>query len=69
MTAQPNHSSPPNWRKSSASGTGPDCVEVSSWRTSVLVRDSRDHSGIVLELTWAQWRGFVRRVKTVTAGE
>lgn len=63
MTAQPNQPPTPIWRKSSASGGGADCVEVAPWETSVLVRDSGDRSGTVLEFTQAQWRGFLRRIK------
>jgi len=68
MTAQPNDYGTPAWRKSSASGEGADCVEVASWKSSVLVRDTRDSSGTMLELTWTQWRGLVRRVKSAPAG-
>ena len=63
MTAQPNRSSTPIWHKSSASAGGGECVEVAMWKSSVLVRDSRDRPGPELEFTQAQWRGFVRRVK------
>lgn len=63
MTAQPNRSSTPIWRKSSASAGGGECVEVAQWKSSVLVRDSGDRSGTILELTLTQWRGFVQRVK------
>jgi hypothetical protein len=63
MTAQPNRSSTPIWRKSSASGTGADCVEVASWKSSVLVRDSGYPAGRVLEFSQAQWRGFLRCLK------
>ena len=64
MTAQPNRSSTPIWRKSSASAGGGECVEVASWKSSVLVRDSGDRSGTILEFTSAQWHGFVLLVKT-----
>ena len=63
MTAQPNRSSTPIWRKSSASAGGGECVEVGQWKSSVLVRDSGERSGTILEFTLAQWRGFVQRVK------
>lgn len=62
MTAQPNRSSTPIWRKSSASAGGGECVEVAHWKSSVLVRDSGDRSGTILEFTPAQWHGFVQRV-------
>lgn len=63
MAAQPNRSSTPIWRKSSASGSGADCLEVATWESSVLVRDSSDRPGTVLEFTQVQWRGFVQRIK------
>jgi Domain of unknown function (DUF397) len=63
MTAQPNPSPTPIWRKSSASAGGGECVEVASRWSSVLVRDSGDRSGTVLEFTQVQWRGFVRHIK------
>jgi hypothetical protein len=65
MTAQPNRwSSAPIWRKSSASAGSGECVEVALWKSSVLVRDSGDRAGTILEFTVAQWRGFVQRVKS-----
>lgn len=63
MTAQPNHSSVPIWRKSTASGAGADCVEVATWKSSVLVRDSGYRSGTVLEFTQSQWCSLVRRIR------
>ncbi len=64
MTAQPNRFRDIAWHKSSASGGASECVEVTSRPSSVLVRDSADRPGPVLEFTAAQWRGFVRRVKS-----
>jgi hypothetical protein len=63
MTTQPNPESTLVWRRSRASGGSGECVEVATWESSVLVRDSRDRLGTSLTLTPAQWRGFVRRVK------
>lgn len=68
MTAQPNRSSAPVWRKSSVSGAGADCVEVATWKSSVLVRDSCYPSRTVLEFTQSQWRSFVRRIGTGDPG-
>jgi hypothetical protein len=68
MTAQPNRYSPHIWRKSSASGGGGECVEVAKWRSFVLVRDSGDRSGTVLELTSAQWIALLRRLKNEEIG-
>lgn len=64
MAAQPNRDSILSWRKSRASGGGPNCVEVAKSESSVLVRDSRDPTGSTLELSWAQWRELVRHIKT-----
>ena len=63
MTAQPNRSSASVWRKSSASAGGGECVEVASWKSSVLVRDSGSPSVAVLEFPQVRWRQFVRRIK------
>jgi Domain of unknown function (DUF397) len=63
MTAQPNRYSTLIWRKSSASGGSGECVEVARWKSCVLVRDSGDQSGTVLEFTSAQWLELLRRLK------
>jgi hypothetical protein len=51
------------WRKSSASAGAGECVEVAKSGSSVLARDSRDQSGVVLEFTTAQWLGLLQRIK------
>ena len=48
------------WRKSKASNTG-SCVEVAVVGGSVLVRDSADSSGPMLELPPAAWSAFLAR--------
>lgn len=53
-----------NWRKSSASAGGGECVEVAKQDSSVLVRDSFHRPGRILRFTPAQWRWFVQRVKS-----
>ena len=50
------------WRKSSASADSSECVEVAAWRSSVLVRDSRNPAGGVLEVSREQWRVFLDRI-------
>lgn len=52
-----------NWRKSSASTEGQECVEVAVSGPSVLVRDSRDHSAAVLALDSAQWNTLVDAIR------
>jgi Domain of unknown function (DUF397) len=51
------------WRKSSYSGEG-NCVEVGNHATvNVLVRDTKDRTGTVLEMTPQAWRAFAHRLK------
>lgn len=51
------------WRKSSYSGNnGGQCVEVAA-HGIVLVRDSKNPQGLVLEVAPEKWREFIRRVK------
>ena len=54
----------PGWRKSSFSGNGGNCVEVGEARRDVLVRDTTDRSGPVLQFSPAAWRRFADQVKT-----
>lgn len=51
------------WRKSSASADAGNCVEVACADSSVLVRDSYDQSGTMLEFTPTLWRSFVRQIR------
>jgi hypothetical protein len=63
MAAKPNRYSTVIWRKSSRSGESGGCVEVALSGSFVLVRDSQNQSGTILEFTPTQWLGLVRRVK------
>ena len=48
------------WKKSSASLGGSQCVEVADLGTGLVgVRDSKDPSGPVFEFTPRQWQAFV----------
>jgi Domain of unknown function (DUF397) len=67
MVAQPGQNPRIIWRKSSASAGAGECVEVASSGSSVLMRDSRDRSGVMLEFTTAQWLGLLRRIKDEVA--
>ena len=50
------------WLKSSYSGSQANCVEVAV-RDRVLVRDTKDRSGPVLQFTSVAWREFAGQVK------
>jgi hypothetical protein len=54
-----------NWRKSTWSSGGDNCVEVAFARDgSVGVRDSKQHGlGPVLEFTPSEWEAFVGGVR------
>ncbi len=50
------------WRKSSRSGGGPDCVEVAWGPESVTaVRDSKAPEGALLAFPVSAWQAFVSR--------
>ncbi|WP_243716366.1 DUF397 domain-containing protein [Actinomadura darangshiensis] len=52
-----------SWRKSSASSSADDCVEVAASGRSVLVRDSHDRSAGVLALAPGQWHALVNAIQ------
>ncbi len=53
-----------SWRKSSYSGNnGGNCVEAGSVPGGVLVRDTQDRAGAVLEFSADAWRAFAGQVK------
>ncbi len=48
------------WRKSGYSGNGGgNCVEVASSLGSVLVRDTTNRAGVVLDIPEAAWQRFI----------
>jgi hypothetical protein len=53
------------WHKSSFSGgNGGNCVEVASYNSVIVVRDTKDHGhGRVRWFTPAGWRAFVAGVR------
>jgi hypothetical protein len=53
-----------SWRKSSFSGNnGGNCVEAGSVPGRVLVRDTQDRAGAVLQFSADAWRVFAEQVK------
>ena len=52
-----------NWRTSKASGGSGECVEIACDDQSVLIRDSRNRSGSVLEFSPGQWSSFIRGIR------
>jgi hypothetical protein len=51
------------WRKSSYSGGGNQCVEVAQISTVVAVRDSKNPSGGHLTFSAAGWKAFLGNAK------
>ena len=51
------------WRISSHSGGQGNCVEVAGHGNRVLVRDTKDRTGLVLRFSPAAWRRFTDQVK------
>jgi hypothetical protein len=53
------------WRKSSYSGQNGNCVEVANDPTvgHVLVRDTKDCPGVVLDIPADAWRRLTRALK------
>lgn len=54
----------PRWRKSSYSGNGANCVEAGSVPGAVLIRDTKNRSGVPLELTVDAWAAFTTGLKS-----
>ncbi|MFC6021542.1 DUF397 domain-containing protein [Plantactinospora solaniradicis] len=53
----------PQWRKSSKSANGANCVEARRAGYNAQVRDSKDVAGPVLSFRPAAWTSFVEGVK------
>lgn len=51
------------WRKSTRSGAAGHCVEIAETPAAVLVRDSKDASGPVLQFAAPGWQDFIAGVR------
>ncbi|GAB2859445.1 DUF397 domain-containing protein [Lentzea nigeriaca] len=54
---------PTTWRKSSRSGNGSNCVEVTFAGDDVATRDSKNPTGPVLRFTQQSWSVFLGQAK------
>jgi len=54
---------PGTWRRSSYSGTNGECVEASTSRLAVTVRDSKNAGGTSLVFGHAAWQAFTAELK------
>ncbi|WP_157362561.1 DUF397 domain-containing protein [Haloechinothrix halophila] len=52
------------WRTSSYSGGGNDCVEVGFIDAAPVVRDSKHRDGGVIRIETAQWQEMLRAART-----
>lgn len=50
-----------NWRKSSRSQGAGACVEISTLRETIGVRDSRNPHKVTLTFTASQWQNFIQQ--------
>lgn len=51
------------WRKSSASSVNGNCVEVASLSASMVVRDSKDKNGPILQFSRDEWSQFIGEIQ------
>jgi len=51
------------WRKSTRSNGNSFCVEAAATTSAVLVRDSKNPDGGMLEFAAAEWRELTDRIK------
>ncbi|WP_433531305.1 DUF397 domain-containing protein [Micromonospora sp. CA-263727] len=58
-----SHISYDDWRTSSRSDGGGNCVEVSTVASHAAVRDSKDREGGILEFNRSAWRRFIGEIR------
>lgn len=51
------------WRKSRHSMSNGNCVEAAEVPNGILVRDSADRAGVLLQYSAQVWRAFIARVR------
>jgi len=59
LSARETTGEAPRYRKAAASGGGDNCVEVARSADQVLVRHSKDPSGLTLSYTLDEWAAFL----------
>jgi len=52
-----------NWRKSTYSSNGGNCVETASGNGAVMVRDTTNCDGVALVIDAAAWSKFTSSIK------
>jgi hypothetical protein len=65
MATAPSDWSRAQWRKSSYSANGGNCIEVATNVPSVVaIRDSKDPSGPNLAVSSTDWAAFLERIRS-----
>ena len=58
-----------NWRKSTYSRANGNCVEVGTGHALVVVRDSQDPDGPVIDVSPKAWTEFTKHVRQEVSGQ
>ncbi len=67
-TAYPPELASAEWRKSSRSGGGNNCVEVAFVSAGVGVRDSKNRQGAAFVFGSEAWSSFVKNIRDGDSG-
>jgi Domain of unknown function (DUF397) len=51
------------WRKSSRSASGEQCVEIGYTQDQIFTRDSKDLTGPILAFSHSEWTAFLGAVR------